>query len=267
MKIECPESIKIKRIGSAGYFGISSYPKSVTTLGCEISKTGFNTGLTVDEEKHFEAELNLKQGELSKHSKWWSDVYNVEFAPRLNNTKSTEIILDNPINQIKYKVLLASSKVANSEIEKNPNSIFFIDNPEAKAQKELESFEYEYEASTLIHKLSPEDKRGSLRLFGKSGLDNLSETMLNASLYQEMKKDPKEFVRILTDKNLKTHMLVKELIEKGILKRKGNYYIHNDDTIAHSTEECISYFNDINNQSVKLILESRLNKKKKEVTK
>ena len=263
MKFEGPESVKIKRVPTPGYFGITSYSKSVTTLGSEISKTGFSTGLTPEEEKYFESELNLKPGELNKHSKWWGEVFNTEYALRLNNTKATELTLDNPINQLRYKVLMASSKVAKTELEKNPNHVFFVDNAEAKAIKEMESFNYEFEGAGLIHKLAPEDKRGALRLFGKTGLDNLSEAMLNAQLYKEMKNDPKAFVAALTDKNIKTSMLIKELVEKGIIKRKGNYYIHNDDTIAHSTEECISYFNDVENQSVKLILEGRLKKEKK----
>lgn len=264
-KFEGPESIKVKRIPKAGYFGIGSYAKSVTTLGCEISSKGFyKTGLTPELEKHYEGELNLKPGELNKHSKWWGDVFNTTYALRLFNTKSTEIQLDNAINQIKYYVMNASSKVANSEIERTPSAIFYIDNPEAKAKAELEVFNYEFEGAGMIHKLSPEDKRSTLRLFGKAGLDNVSETMLNAQLYGELKKDPKAFVGTLLDKNLKTKALIQELVEKNVIRRKGNYYIHGEDTIANSTEECVAYFNDKANDSVTLILKSRLNKTKKD---
>ena len=261
MKLEFPSSIKIKNAGKAGFFGISSYAKSVTTLGCELSKTGFKTGLTSEEEKYFEEQLNLKPGDLNKHSKWWSDVFNVTHPIRLNNTKTTELILDNPINQIKYRVLLESSKVANTEIEKNkPGILFYIDDAESKAKAELEVFNYEFEGMGLIHKMTPDEKRANLRLFGKKGVDLMTEMMLNSQLISEVKKDPKAFVETITDKNIKTKAFIAELIEKGLLKRKGNYYIHGEDTIANSTEECIEYFNDIKNQSVKLTLQSRLSK-------
>ena len=261
MKFEGPEIIKIRNAAKAGFFGISSYAKSVTVLGCELSKTGFKTGLTPEEEKYYEQELGLKPGELNKHSKWWSDVFNVTHAIRLNNTKLTEILLDNPINQIKYKVLLQSSKVANSEIEKSkPGILFYIDDVESKAKAELETFNYEFEGMGLIHKMSPEEKRSNLRLFGKKGLDTMSETMLNAQLVTECKKDPKKFVETLKDKDIATKAFIVELLEKKLLTRKGNYYLHGDDTIANSTEECVEYFNDIKNQSVKLTLQSRLNK-------
>lgn len=261
MELNYPESVKIKSAAKAGFFGISSYAKSTTTLGCEISKHGFKTGLTEEEERHYEKELDLKEGTLSKHSKWWGDVFNIEHAIRLNNTKETELILDNPINQLKYKVLLESSKIANTEIEKRkPEVLFYIDDQESKAKAELETFNYEFEGMGLIHKLSPEEKRGKLRLFGKQGLDTMSETMLNAQLVGELKKDPKSFVETLTDINVETKAFIVELVEKKLLTRKGNYYLHGDDTIANSTEECVEYFNNPRNQTVKLTLKSRLSK-------
>lgn len=257
--------IKIKRIPKAGYFGINSYPKSVTTLSCQLdSKTGaYKTGLTLEEEKYFEKELNLNAGELSKHSKWWGNVFNVEFPIRLLNTKTTELSLDNTINKLKYKVIQAHSKIANSEIERTPSAIFFIDNQEAKAKAELEVFNYEFEGMKMLMALTPEEKKTALRLLGKSGVDTLSETISNAQLMQEIRKDPKKFVDTLTDRNVKTKGLIKELVERNILKKKGNYFIHNDDTIAHSTDECVAYLNDPNHQDIRLILESRLSQAKK----
>ena len=261
MNFEFPESIKIKKSPKAGFFGITSYAKSVTTLGVELSKNGYKTGLTSEEEKEFEKELDLKPGELNRHSKWWGNIFDVQHAIRLNNTKSTELILDNPINKIRYKVLLASSKIASSEIEKNkPGIEFYIDDQESKAKAELETFNYEFEGMGMIHKMSPDEKRDNLRLFGEKGLDTMTEIMLNSKLASKCKQDPKNFVETLNDKNVRTKAFILELIEKGLLKRKGNYYVHGDDTIANSTEECVEYFNDIKNQSVKLTLQSRLNK-------
>ena len=135
---EGPESIKVKRIPKAGYFGIGSYAKSVTTLGCEISSKGYyKTGLTPELEKHYEGELNLKPGELNKHSKWWGDVFNTTYSPRLFNTKVTEIQLDNPINQIKYYVMNASSKIANSEIESIASAHDVVSRPLTFSIKQL----------------------------------------------------------------------------------------------------------------------------------
>jgi hypothetical protein len=260
------KTIKIKKVSRPGFFGLDSYGRSVITVGCELSTTtgAFKTGLTKEEEKFYEEKLKLSPGDLDKHSKWWDKVFNIEYPIRLNATKVTELTLDNPINQIKYKVLLESSKVANTEIEKRkPNVLFYIDDVEAKAKAELEVYNYEFEAMGLMHKMSPEEKRSTLRLFGKKGLDTMTETMLNSQLVLEMKKDPKMFIETITDRDVQIKGIIAELLEKGLLKRKGNYYIHGDDTIASSTEECVDYFKDLKNQSVVLALKSKLNKLKK----
>lgn len=259
-----PKEIIVKRVPRAGFFGLTAYPKSVTTLGAAVTEKGYKTGLTKEEESYFEKELDLKPGELAPHSKWWSEVFNVNYVIRLFNTKQTKIILDNPINQIKYKVLFASEKVANSEIEKNkPTVDFYIVDEEAKAKRENETFDYEWEAMELVMKLGPEEKRASLRLFGKSGVDTLSEGVIKAELQKELKKDPKLFCETLKDKRLKTRMLIEELLEYRVIKRQGNYYQNGDDTIASSTDECVEYFEDLKNQSVRLALETRLKKTKK----
>lgn len=265
MKFEGPSEVKIKKSPKVGYFGIISYPKSVTTIGCQLDlKGGFKSGLTEEEERYYEKELNLQPNQLSKHSKWWGDVFNVEYPIRLNNTKTTELVLDNSINQLKYKVLLAHSDVANSDADKNkPGVSFYIVDEEAKAKEELKTLNFELEGMKYVLGLTSEEKKGALRLFGKSGLDEMSDDISSAQLMQEMKKDPKKFFDIVTDKELKTKMFIYELLERKLLKRTGNYFIHNEDTIANSTDECVQYFNNPKNQSVKLALETKLKKSKK----
>ena len=265
MKFEGPELIKIKRNPKVGYFGLVSYTKSVTVLTCQLgAKGGFNTGITEDEERYFEKALDLKPNELTKHSKWWGETFNVEHPFRLFNDKKTEIVLDNPLNQLKYKVLLAHTDVANSEIGRSkPGILFYIDDEELKAKEELKTLNFELEGMKLILSLTGEEKKGALRLFGKSGLDLMSDDVASAHLMQEMKKNPKTFFDIITDKEIKGKMFVQELVERKLIKRSGNYYVHGDDTIANSTEECVQFFNNPKNQSVKLSLEGKLKKSKK----
>lgn len=265
MEFTGPKEVVIKRVPRAGYFGITAYPKSTTTLGCELGKNGFKTGLTPEEEKYYEVELGLKPGELGKHSKWWGDVFNIDYAIRLNNTKETRMILEDKIKQVTYKVLLASSKVANSEIDKkDPWVDFYIVDEEAKARAESEIFDYEWEAMELLLKLTPEEKRSSLRLFGKAGVDSLSEMMLKSELTKEIKKDPKAFCTTLKDKQLKTRMLIEELLEYRIITKNGTYYKHGEDSIGASTEEALEYFDNLKNQSVVLTMTTRLKKAKKD---
>ena len=266
-KFDGPEEIEIRRVLRPGYFGITSFGKSITRIGCPISERGHKTGLTDVEEAYYEQVLNLKAGELNRHSKWWDDVFNIEHALRLNNSKTNKLILDNPINQLRYKVLLASSKIANSKIETTPDSEFYIDNKELQAKAENQSFEYEFEGMERILKMSSDERKNALRLFGKTNMDTMSELMLKSELGKQLKRDPKKFVEILSDADLNTKAWIYELVEKNLLKRDKNGFKHNDSPLGSSIESAVEYFNNPVHQDVKLILTSELNKLKKKVTK
>lgn len=259
-----PKEVKIKRIPRAGYFGITAFPGTTTGLGAELSKKGHNTGLTSEEEEYFEEKLKLPKGTLNPHNNWWDNVFNIEHKINLFNTKTTTLTLDNPLSQLKYKVLLASSKIANSEIEKaNPLADFFIEDIEAKAKKENETFDYKMNAYETLVRLTPEEKRASLRLFGRQGVDSLSESVIKSELAKEIDKDPKLFVDLLSDTKLKSRLLVEELLDYKVITRKGNSFVNGDDIIASSTDECVDFFEDIKNQSTVLALTTRLKKAKK----
>lgn len=262
-KFEGPDQIEIRRIPRPGYFGITAFGNTCTRLGAPITERGYKTGLTEEEERYFEKELKLKEGELNRHSKWWSDVFNVDYSIRLNNAKVTKIILDNPINQIRYKVLLACEKVANSELEKTPDAEFYIDNRELKAKVENEKFDYELEGMERIFKMSPDEKRTALRLFGKTGLEELSESMLKQALGHEIKRDAKKFVNTLNDADANMKAWIFELVEKNLIKRDKNGFKYGDDSLGSNLEACVDYFKNPVHQDIKLILASNLEKVKK----
>lgn len=260
-----PKEVIIKKVQNVGPMGLVSYPRSTERMVAALSLHGYVTGLTEQEEKYYEKELGLKEGELNCHNdKFWGEIFNVKYAPNLNKTKPTRLILDSPVAQLQYKVLLASHRVAKSEIEKNKAGIdFYIVDEETTAKLENEVFDAELEAMELLATLKPEEKRASLRLFGRKGIEDLSESVVKSELRKEMKKDPKLFLSILQDKSLKTKMFLEELIEYRIIGRKGNYFTNGDDTIASSTDECVEYLEDVKNQSVVLAMGTKLKKLKK----
>lgn len=257
--------IIIKRIPRALFSGIGAYDKSGTSFGCELSgKDGrFKTGLTSEEQAKFEVDLNLPKGTLSASAEntWWGD--NISFT--FDRNKANRFIIDSPMSELKYKVLLASSKVAKSELErhKNPNAIFYIVDNELKAQAESAQADEKFEAMELLMKLNTQERRSALRLFGKKGVDNLSEVVVKSELIKQIEKDPKEFSSILSDKRLKVRMVAEELVDYGIIGKHGHYYKNGDDTVASSTDELIDYLEDLKNQSVLLAMKSRLDKIKK----
>lgn len=264
--METTENVKylvIKPIVKPKFSGVSSYVKTQTVFcGAEMDSNGlYKTGLTREEEKEYEKILNLAPGTLGRKSEFWG---NLEI--RVNNDKSTRFALSGPMDELREKVIMAHSKIANSELHlaSTPNALFYIDDPEEKAKLESAKIDYELKALDEYTTLAIEDKRAMLRLYGHSGVDDMSETMIKTELYKEVKKDPMYFVKKLAKpQEMKNEALLKELIEKRIVTKKGAHYMYNEDTIGGSTDAALGYLADPKNQSIKLILMDKVKQLRK----
>ena len=253
-------TIVIKPIGKIKFSGLSSYSKATWVLSTELDASGYKTGLTKEEETYYEELLGLPKGKLGRSSDWWGSL-----AIRLNMTKATEFPQEDLMNQIKYKVMLASSKVADSVMEKNkfPTAEFVIVDEEAVAKLEGINIDYEIEAYEEFLKTTSEEKRGMLKLFGKRGFDKSTDSLVKSTLGKILKENPKGFLDVIKDKKIKTRVFIEELLEAGIIKKKGNYFTNGDDPIGNSTDEVVLFFEDLKNQSVKMALTGKLKDYKK----
>lgn len=258
------KKIKIVSTGKNKFSGLSSYPRTGKTLSTELGKSGlYNTGLTPEEQSALEEMLMLKTNSLSKKpadengTNFWA---NLEI--KLNAKGNNELNLEDPIQYIKYKALLASSKVCNSPLEKHkwPAAEWMIVDDEQVAEVEAVEIDKEVEAIEIFNELSEEDKKGLLKLYGKRGLEKSKPELIKSTLYKELKKDPIKFVKTAKDKSLKTRVLVEDFLIAKIVTRNGNYFKNGDDPIGNSMEEVISYFEDPRNQSVKIALQGKLKK-------
>lgn len=261
------KKIKIVSTGKNKFSGLASYPRTGKVLTTELSRSGlYCTGLTEQEQEYFEEKLSLKKNSLSKKpadengSNFWA---NLEI--KLNAKGNNELNLEDPIQYLKYKVLLASSKVCNSPLEKHnwPSAEWMIIDEDAVAEVEANEIDKEVIAVEVFNDLSEEDKKGLLKLYGKRGLENSKPELIKSALYKELKKDPIKFVKTAKDKSLKTRIFVEDLLTEKIITKNGNYFKNGDDPIGNSTEEVISYFEDPKNQSVKIALQGKLKKSSK----
>lgn len=248
------KTLVVRPVNKIKFSGVSSYSKTKTVFaGAELDQNGlYRTGLTKEKEKYYEQQLSLAPGTLGKKSLFWADL---EIS--LWNDKPTQFTFEGLMDELKESVIKAHSKIANSELDlaKNPGALFYIDDPEEKAKLEAMSIDYELQATDLFVELSIEDKKACLRVYGKSGIDDMSETMVKSELYKFLKKDPVRFVKMLQDRDrLKNKALLEELIEKRIVTKKGAYFYHNEDMIGSSTDGALDYLEDPKNQAIKLAL-------------
>lgn len=262
------KTVIIKPIHISKFSGISAHRNTKTTIGPELRMSGggmYKTGLTEAEERKFEKALGLKEGELNARSEWWGNNISI----KLNNDKVTFFYVDTtPIQELKYKILLQSTKVANdeTEISKYPGVGFFIYDENLKAEKEAAEIDIEISAYEILTSMNSDEKRELLKVLTegkKRGIDEFSELVIKGYLVKELKADPKRFVKVAKDQTLKTKALVADLLENDIIQRTGNFYRNGDDIIGNSTDEVVEYFSNPKNESVKLALETKLKKSKK----
>lgn len=244
------------------FSGQSYYNKTLTVImGAQLSQNGlYKTGLSVNDEAHYEKELNLPKGHLNKrNAEFWGDM-----EVRLRNDKLTIFNIVTPYDELKFKMLQEHDWIANTEhdVPGNSTAKFYIYDPEAASKIESAKMEFEFAAIEAFTSATIEEKRGLLRIYGKKGVDSMNETMVKTELYKFIKPDPKEFIRLCKAKDTPTKALLEALIEKDIIKKKGTYFYNGEDLLGSSTDEVVSYLSDMKNQAVKLALEGKLKPKK-----
>lgn len=256
------KTIVIKPISKNRFSGINMYPKAVVTLSTEYAADGtYKTGLSKEEEIKLEEQLMLPKGTLSKApidkdgTNFWA-----ELQIRISD-KGLNLNTELPLDFIKYKVLKQSSKVCNSIIEKvkYPNADFMIHDLEEAAKAEEIEIDLELEAFEKLMETSSKEKKGLLKLYGKyRGLETASDSLIKTTLAKEVKKDPKRFINIISDKNLKTRILIGDLIEHRIIVKKGNYFTNGDEPIGNTDTEVVMYLDDPKNSAIKAALKGKL---------
>lgn len=250
-KVEYKE-ITIKPITRAKFSGISGHSNTVTVKeGAQMGKSGYKTGLTRDEEVAFEEALNLPKGTLnSKNEAFWGNILNL----RLPNDKSFQFTVSTLLDELKYRVLLQRSDIANNELEilKNPRAEFYIVDDESRAKVEEVEIDYLMSAHEDFANLTTDEKKGYLKLYGKRGVDNLSDRIIKTELFKELNKDPKRFVEFVKNPDIKLRIEIEDMLEAGTLLKKGSYYNFESEVIGNSIDSVISFFKDLKNQSVKI---------------
>ncbi len=244
--------IIIKPVVKSKFSGIASYSGSGTYLeGAQLGKGGYKTGLTKEEQVKFEEELVLAKGTLNKtNAAFWGHLLEMN----LPNDKTFYFNISTPLDELKYKVILQHSDIANNELElaKNPSAIFYIEDKEAKAKIEELAIDSLMTANEAFNGLTTDEKKGYLKLYGKKGVEQLSDRIIKTELYKEVNKDPKKFLSFTTNPDIALRIIIEDMLEAGTLVKKGSFYNFEQEVIGNSIDSVISFFKDPKNQSLKI---------------
>lgn len=256
-------TIIIKPISRNKFSGHSSYKGTgISFEGAQLSKAGlYKTGLSKEEEVLFCEELGLPKGTLSKNNDvFWGSVLNI----RIPQDKVYRFNVFTLMDEIRLRVLLNNDQIAENELKKTSITNFYVDDAQAKANVEEVENNDLMEATDKLRTLTTDEKRGYLKLYGKSGLDSVSESIVNTTLFKEVTKAPSKFIKLFDNPDVKIRIEIEEMIQAKTLKKSGNYYSFQNEVLGTSIESVIAYFKDIRNQSTKIHAVADSKKKNKD---
>lgn len=221
--------------------------------------------LTDDEKKFLEQKLFLPEGELS--------VYNRDYwkGKKVVLTKENNIFdLSDPDAYINYKILLANTNLIAPSIDvisHKETYVFYMEREGEKESRKVKTISMKQEAYKLFGKY--EDDKDILRFILKESkkptAKNTKIENLQAWTADVIDDNPSLFVKVASDKLIKTKVLLEKAVDTGVVMLRANEYFDaaSNKSLSDSGEDATLdnaaiYLNKPRQQELKLSIEARV---------
>lgn len=232
--------------------------------------------LTKDEKKFLEYKLGLEPNTLSVHNRtnnFWSDA-NEQGIGRVELIKGDNPLdLSNPIDYIKYKVLLNNKDIiapSMQALQDRPKATYrFVIINEGDSTKDANT-RVTLKAQAYIEFGKVNEDREKMRVIvetldGRPTAPNSKIEYLQGKIGELIESNTKLFLQVVRDPLLDNKVLIKKAIEAGIIANRGNYlYIKKDNTpLCDSGQEptlniAAKYLSLPKNQELKFSIEAKV---------
>ena len=229
--------------------GITKYKNCYDYIAPYWTRSGNKyTGLTDEDKKRLESEIGYPDGHLSPFSDFWNT-----FAIKLT-TKETILHTERPYDELQYLFLKGHKRVANGLNNVKPNNDYILINKDSEAEESNRLNKIKRQAIIEFNKLSVEDMRKALRLYGYKS-DAMSNELVESKLFELVEKDPNKFFLIwVNNKTKNTQFIIEAAIAKNVMRKSRNVYYYGTDIIGSSLEDAIAYLDDKKNQDIRLVI-------------
>jgi len=214
-----------------------------------------HTGLTDEDANRLEKALGMIEGQLAPSSKYW-DTFAVKVP-------GTDVVLDTDRawDELQYLFLRNHYDVAFGESDNKPAAKFILINKDAEATEVNKLNKRKREAIREFDKMSLEDMRKCLRIFGIKS-DSISNELTESKMFEIVEKTPDMFFsKWVENKGRSTEYLVHSALAKNIMRKNKNAYYYGTDIIGTSLEDTIAYLDNKNNQDIKMTVLNELESK------
>lgn len=236
--------------------GIAKYKNCYDYIGTYWTRSGNRyTGLTEEDARRLEKEMGYEEGHLAPTSTFWK-TYSIRIG-----AKDVYLHTEKPEDELAYLFLKNHKRVALGLSNIKPQNDYVLVNSEAEAEAKNKINRVKREAITEFNKMSLEEMRKCLRIYGNRA-DNISNELVENKLFELIEKDPNKFFLIwVNNKNKETQYILDTAISKNIIRKSKNIYYYGTDVIGRSNDDAISFLNNKANQEIKLAILNEIDAK------
>jgi hypothetical protein len=248
--------VELKLRKNNPWAGLTKYKNCFDYIAPYFTRSGsIYTGLTPEDEKYYEKALGFEEGTLASTSKYW-DTFAVKVGAK-------SVILDDtfPRQAMIIKFLEGHKRVATSLDKLSAGKDYLLINRQAEAVEQNKLNKIRRDAIIAFGKLSLEDMRKCLRLYGVKA-DTMSNELVESTLFTLVDKQPKKFFdKWVDNKTKETEFMIEEAIAKGIIRKDRTQYYYGTEMLADSLQDCIAYLDAKKNQDLKLSIINQIENK------
>ena len=232
---------------------VTKYKDCQDYIGTYWTRSGNKyTGLTDEDAKRLEEACGFQDGWLSPFSDFWNT-----FSVKLG-AKGLTLHTENPMDELQYLFLKGHKRIANGLSNVKPSHNYILVNKDFEAEEQNKINKVKREAVMAFGKLSLQDMRKCLRIYGEKS-DTYSNEFIESRLFTLIEKDPDKFLRLwVNNKTKETQYIIEMAVSKNVIRKNRTNYMYGTDVIGNSLDDAISYLDDKKNQDIRLAIMSEI---------
>ena len=257
------DKVTLKPIKKHGWLpddhdGSLRYSKCFERLTVQATKGSgvLNTGLTEEDEVRLENKMNMSPGTLSRYNIDYWTMFKVDVSK-----EGTILDLAFPEDELKYMVLKAHQRVANSEMERfdSPFAEYVMTSEEQEAKVVNKKSKLKRKAYKVFSNMSTTEMKDVLKVMGKRAGDDASVDFVESQLDKIVTDNPQEFITTVEDPTFAMRAFIDDCIASRVLVKNGTkYQLPGGDVVGYTLEQTIEYLKNPDNQEVYLDLKGKL---------
>jgi len=144
--------------------------------------------------------------------------------------------------------------VANGLNNIKPSTDYVMINRDSEAEEKNKFNKIKREAYKEMDKMSTEEMRKCLRLYGMKS-DTMSNEVAESKLAELIEVDPSKFLmKWVNNADKEINFIIEEAIAKNIIRKNRAQYYFGTDLIGNGLEDVIAYLKSKSNQEIKMAI-------------